>query len=104
MKQTNSKSNSSAIVTVFSVILFLLILVVFAIQLSIIISYFITMNYGRCVYNIKDGEETTCYCDYTTKNQCDDFNGVYNDQLGCENNFVKDCVTHHLPTPTATPM
>ena len=103
MKQTNSKNNSSAIVTVFSVILFLLILVVFAIQLSIIISYFITMNYGRCVYNIKDGEETTCYCDYTTKNQCDELNGVYNDQLGCENNFAKDCVGDHHTTPPAFP-
>lgn len=102
MKQQSTKSNkSSAVITIFSVILFLLILVVFGIQLSIIITYFIFMNYGRCVYTVKDDSESTCYCDYTTKAQCDAINGVYNNQLNCSDGFATDCIK--LPDTSPPP-
>ena len=97
MKQTTEKPETSVVATVFSVILFLLILVVFAIQLSIIVSYFLMMGYGRCVYKVKGSDETACYCDYTTKSQCDAFNGIYNQELGCENDFARDCIDKTLP-------
>lgn len=88
----SSLKKQSMAVTIISVLLFLLVLVVFAIQLSIIISYFITMNFGRCVYlsDSKDDDSKTCYCDYTTKAVCDKANGIYNEQLNCDN-FAKDC-------------
>ena len=102
MKQSQSQSkngkNQSALVTVFSILLFLLVLVVFGIQISIIISYFVMMNYGRCVYTTDD--DNTCYCDYTTKKQCDNLNGVYNNQLGCDSNVTKDCIQKRTtPSP-----
>lgn len=97
MKQNSQQTKQSSLVTVFSILLFLLVLVVFGIQISIIISYFIMMNYGRCVYSTDD--DNTCYCDYTTKKQCDKLKGVYNNQLGCDSNFAKDCYRKHPTTP-----
>jgi capsular polysaccharide biosynthesis protein len=88
-----TKKNESTAITVVSTLLFLLVVVVFGIQLSIIISYFITNNFGRCVYLVNDSDnenKKTCYCDYTTNSQCDKLDGVYNDQLDCQR-FAEDC-------------
>lgn len=98
MVQQQSKSAASL---VFGILLLVVMMIVILIQLTIVITYFMTQNKGRCVYKDENG---SCVCKFTNKKSCDSVNGVYQTNLSCQDGFGLLCeALQPLPLPTGSP-
>ena len=95
MVQQQSKSAASL---VFGILLLVVMMIVIIIQLTIIITYFMTQNKGRCVYKDENG---SCVCKFTNKKSCDSVHGVYQTNLSCQDGFglLCDALQNLSPTP-----
>ena len=98
MVQSRQNQSKSAASLVFGILLLIVMIIVILIQLTIIITYFMTMNRGRCVYKDENG---SCICKFTNKKSCDSVHGIYNTNLTCQDGFGNVCGA--LSIPTATP-
>jgi hypothetical protein len=97
VEQNQSKSVASL---VFGILLLVVMMIVILIQLTIIITFFMTQNKGRCVYKDENG---SCICKFTNKKSCDSVNGIYNTNLSCEDGFDLLCAALPPLTPTESP-
>jgi hypothetical protein len=98
MVQQQSKSAASL---VFGILLLVVMMIVLLIQLTIVITYFMTQNKGRCVYKDENG---SCVCKFTNKKSCDSVNGVFQTNLSCQDGFGLLCeALQPLPLPSPLP-
>lgn len=98
MKQQNSSKKMDTASIIFTILLFITMIIVIVIELAIILSYAMTSRKGRCVFLNSDKD---CECKFTNKKSCDDVNGIYNGNLSCEDGF--DLVCRALEDTTKSP-
>uniref|UniRef100_A0A6C0IC73 Uncharacterized protein n=1 Tax=viral metagenome TaxID=1070528 RepID=A0A6C0IC73_9ZZZZ len=98
MQQKQNQSKTAGAI-IFGVLLLIVMIIVILIQLTIVITYFMTQNRGRCVYKDENG---SCICKWTNKKSCDSVEGMYNTNLSCEDGFAALCGAIP-PYPTSTP-
>lgn len=100
MQQQNQSKSAASLV--FGILLLVVMMIVILIQLTIIITFFMTQNRGRCVYKDENG---SCICKYTNKKSCDSVQGVYNASLSCQDGFGHVCAAlTSPPSPTSSPL
>lgn len=87
LQQKQSQGTTSII---FNIMLLIVIAIVIMIQLTIIVTYFINLQRGRCIYQNKN-----CACQYTNKKSCESLKGQYDPAKTCENACF-DNDTHHM--------
>lgn len=80
-KIQHQQSGKSTIVSIFSILLLIIMIVIFAIQISILIAFFLNSKLGRCIYKYDDN---TKVCAITSSKQCNKLNGSFNSELDCD--------------------
>jgi flagellar basal body-associated protein FliL len=80
-KNQQQQTGKSTIVSIFSILLLIIMIVIFAIQISILIAFFLNSKIGRCVYKYDNNTEV---CTMTSSKQCKKLKGSFNSELDCD--------------------